>query len=129
MSSFFFIDATDHPSRIKHAQQGLRASFQCQESVGIIEQHRTSTDPDDYTENFAQEAQRLLAILNGRIQTFLKELVRIFKLNSQKKSLYDDSKEMYGISLRIDEKSPTFIKDLYDGIERIKNIFDKHTSD
>ena len=114
---------------MKHAQQGLRTSFQCQESVGIIEQHRTSTDPDDYTESFAQEAHRLLTILHGRIQTFLKELVRIYKLNSQKKLLYDDTKEMYSISLRIDEKSSTFIKDLFDGIERIKKIFEKHTSD
>jgi len=34
---------------------------------------------------FAQEAQRLLAILNGRIQTFLKEIVKILKTTNIKK--------------------------------------------
>ncbi|CAF5106713.1 unnamed protein product, partial [Rotaria sp. Silwood1] len=64
--------ATDNPSRLKYSQQGLRASFQCQETIAIIDQHRTSSDPDDYNEVFSQEAQRLLSILNVRIQTFLK---------------------------------------------------------
>jgi hypothetical protein len=33
---------------------------------------------------------------------------------------------MYSISLRIDDKLPTFPKDLYDGIERLKKIFEKN---
>jgi hypothetical protein len=111
---------------LKYSQQGLRASFQCQECVGIIEQHRISSDTDDYNETFSQEAQRLLSILNGRIQTFLKEIVKISKIINQKKFLYEDYKEMYSISLRIDDKLPTFPKDLYDGIERLKKIFEKN---
>ena len=111
---------------MKFSQQGLRASFQCHECVGIIEKHRTSSDLDDYNEAFAQEAQRLLSILNGRIQTFLKEIVKIYKLIPQKKSIYEDYKEMYSLSLRIDDKLPTFPKDLYEGIERLKKIFEKH---
>jgi thiamine biosynthesis lipoprotein ApbE len=124
-----FIDSTDNSSRLKHAQQGLRASFPCQECAGIIEQHRISSDPDDYTETFAQEAQRLLSILNGRIQTFLKELVKIYKLTNAKKSIYEDYKEMYSISLRINDKAVTFPKDLYDVIERLKKIYEKNSSD
>ncbi len=123
---FSSLDATDNSSRLKFSQQGLRASFQCQECVGIIEQHRISSDSDDYNETFAQEAQRLLSILNGRIQTFLKELVKISKLTNQKKLIYEDYKEMYSLSLRIDDKQPTFPKDLYDGIERLKKIFEKN---
>ena len=88
-----------------------------------------SSDSDDYNETFAQEAHRLLSILHGRIQTFLKELVRIYKLTPPKKSLYEIYKEMYTISLRIDEKVETFVKDLYDGIERLKKISEKNTSE
>ena len=114
---------------MKYSQQGLRASFQCEECIGIIDQHRTSSDPDDYSESFAQEAQRLLSILIGRIQTFLKEMVKISKSTTPKRSAYDDYKEMYSISLRIDEKSSTFPKDLHDGIERLKKIFERHTNE
>lgn len=78
---------------------------------------------------FASEAQRLLSILNGRIQTFLKEIVKILKLTSNKKLLYDDYKEMYSISLRLNDTSPTFPHDLYDAIERLKKIYEKNTSD
>jgi hypothetical protein len=127
--SFFQIDATDNPSRLKYSQQGLRASFQCQETIGIIDQHRTSSEPDDYNEMFAQEAQRLLAILNGRIQTFLKEIVKIFKITSNKKLLYEDYKEMYSMSLRLNDTATTFPRDLYDAIERMKKIYEKNTSD
>ncbi len=123
------IDATDNPSRLKYSQQGLRASFQCQECVGIIEQHRISSDPDDYNETFARESQNLLTILNGRIQTFLKEIVKIYKITSSKKIIYEDYKEMYNISLRISDKATTFSKDLYDAIERLKKIYEKNTSD
>ena len=123
------VDATDNPSRLKYSQQGLRASFQCQETIGIIDQHRLSSDPDDYNELFAQEAQRLLAILNGRIQTFLKEIVKILKLTSNKKLIYEDYKEMYSISIRLNDSSTTFPHDLYDAIERLKKIYEKNTSD
>ncbi len=123
------IDATDNSSRLKYSQQGLRASFQCQECIGIIEQHRISSDPDDYNETFAQEAQRLLSILNGRIQTFLKEIVKIYKVANHKKLIYEDYKEMYSISLRVNDKSSTFSKDLYDVIERLKKMYEKNTSD
>jgi len=78
---------------------------------------------------FAQEAQRLLAILNGRIQTFLKEIVKILKISSSKKLIYEDYKEMYSISLRINDKTVTFPKDLYDVIERLKKIYEKNSSD
>ncbi|CAF4486574.1 unnamed protein product, partial [Rotaria sp. Silwood2] len=125
---FLLTDSTDNPLRLKYSQQGLRASFQCQECVGIIEQHRTSSDPDDYNETFAQEAQRLLSILNGRIQTFLKETVKIYKIINNKKSIYEDYKEMYSISLRVNETSTTFAKDLYDAIERLKKIYEKNDS-
>jgi hypothetical protein len=120
LNSFSKLDATDNPSRLKYSQQGLRASFQCQETIHIIDQHRISSDPDDYNEMFAQEAQRLLAILNGRIQTFLKEIVKILKITSSKKLIYDDYKEMYSISLRLNDTSSTFPRDLYDTIERLK---------
>ncbi len=123
------IDATDNPSRLKYSQQGLRASFQCQETVSIIDRHRRSSDPEDYNEMFAQEAQRLLAILNGRIQTFLKEIVKILKLTSSKKLIYEDYKEMYSISLRLNDTATTFPGDLYDAIERLKKIYEKNTSD
>ncbi len=123
------IDATDNSTRLKYSQQGLRASFQCQECIGIIEQHRTSTDSDDYNETFAQESQRLLSILNGRIQTFLKEIVKIYKTVNHKKSIYEDYKEMYSISLHINDKLVTFPKDLYDVIECLKKIYEKNTSD
>ena len=126
---FIKIDATDNPSRLKYSQQGLRASFQCHECIGIIEQHRISSDPDDYNETFAQESQRLLTILHGRIQTFLKEIVKIYKLTNGKKLIYEDYKEMYSISLRVNDKVPTFPKDLYDAIERLKKIYEKNTSD
>ncbi|CAF0946151.1 unnamed protein product [Rotaria sordida] len=130
LADFELQNAIDNPSRLKYSQQGLRASFQCQECVGIIEQHRISSDPDDYNETFSQEAQRLLSILNGRIQTFLKEIVKIYKItNNNKKSIYEDYKEMYSISLRINETSTTFSKDLYDGIERLKKIYEKNISD
>lgn len=88
-----------------------------------------SSDPDDYNEMFAQEAQRLLSILNGRIQTFLKEIVKILKVTSSKKLIYEDYKEMYSISLRLNETAATFPRDLYDAIERLKKIYDKITSD
>ncbi|CAF4562432.1 unnamed protein product, partial [Rotaria sp. Silwood2] len=114
--------ATDNSSCFKYSQQGLRASFQCQECVGIIEKYRTSSDPNDYNETFAQEAQRLLSILNGRIQTFLKEMIKIYKITNNKKSIYEDYKEMYSISLRVNETSTTFPKDLYDAIERLKKL-------
>jgi hypothetical protein len=78
---------------------------------------------------FAQEAQRLLAILNGRIQTFLKEIVKILKITNNKKLLYEDYKEMYSISLRLNDTSTTFPRDLYDAIERLKKIYEKNTSD
>ncbi|CAF5218044.1 unnamed protein product, partial [Rotaria magnacalcarata] len=96
LADFELQSATDSQSRLKHSQQGLRAAFQCQECVGIIEQHRTSSDPDDYNETFVQESQRLLSILNGRIQTFLKEIVKIYKTLNNKKSIYEEYKEMYG---------------------------------
>ncbi len=95
----------------------------------IIDQHRISSDPNDYKEIFAQEAQRLLAILNGRIQTFLKEIVKILKITSSKKLIYEDYKEMYSISLRLNDTSTTFSRDLYDAIERMKKIYEKNTSD
>jgi hypothetical protein len=129
LADFELQNATDNPSRLKYSQQGLRASFQCQETIGIIDRHRTSSDPDDYNEMFAQEAQRLLAILNGRIQTFLKEIVKIFKITSNKKILYEDYKEMYSISLRLNDTATTFPRDLYDAIERMKKIYEKNTSD
>jgi hypothetical protein len=78
---------------------------------------------------FAQEAQRLLAILNGRIQTFLKEIVKILKISSSKKLIYEDYKEMFSISLRLNDTSTTFPRDLYDAIERLKKIYEKNTSD
>ncbi|CAF1355510.1 unnamed protein product [Rotaria sordida] len=115
-------DATDNPSCLKYSQQGLRASFQCQECVSIIEKYRTSSDPNDYNETIAQEVQRLLSILNGRIQTFLKEMIKIYKITNNKKSIYEDYKGMYSISLRVNEASTTFPKDLYDAIERLKKI-------
>ena len=124
-----FLDATDNSSRLKFSQQGLHFSFRCEETVGIIDQHRISSDPDDYNEMFAQEAQRLLAILNGRIQTFLKEIVKILKITSNKKLLYDDYKEMYSISLRLNDTLSTFPHDLYDAIKRMKKIYEKNTSD
>ncbi|UJR27243.1 hypothetical protein I4U23_008538 [Adineta vaga] len=129
LADFELQNATDNSSRLKYSQQGLRASFQCQETVGIIDQHRTSSDSDDYNDNFAQEAQRLLAILNGRIQTFLKEIVKIFKMTTNKKLLYEDYKEMYSISLRLNDTASTFPRDLYDAIERLKKIYEKNTSD
>ncbi|CAF1327620.1 unnamed protein product [Adineta steineri] len=129
LTDFELQNATDNSSRLKYSQQGLRASFQCQECIGIIEKHRISSDPDDYTEVFAQESQRLLSILNGRIQAFLKELVKIYKTTIKNKSIYEDYKEMYSISLRIDDKAKTFSKDFYDAIERLKKIYEKNTSD
>ncbi|CAF4642799.1 unnamed protein product, partial [Rotaria sp. Silwood2] len=129
LADFELQNATDNPSRLKYSQQGLRASFQCQETIAIIDQHRISPDPDDYNEIFAQEAQRLLSILNGRIQTFLKEIVKILKITSSKKLIYEDYKEMYSISLRLNDTSATFPRDLYDAIERLKKIYDKNTSD
>lgn len=88
-----------------------------------------STDPDDYTENFAQESQRLLSILNGRIQTFLKETVKILKTAPNKKSAYESYKEMYSLVLRVNDKGATFPKDLFDAVERAKKIYEKLTSD
>ncbi|CAF0756223.1 unnamed protein product [Adineta ricciae] len=129
LADFELQNATDNPSRLKFSQQGLNFSFRCEETVGIIDQHRTSPDPDDYNEMFAQEAQRLLAILNGRIQTFLKEIVKILKITSNKKLLYDDYKEMYSISLRLNDTISTFPHDLYDAIKRMKKIYEKNTSD
>ncbi|CAM4821998.1 unnamed protein product [Rotaria magnacalcarata] len=129
LADFELQSATDSQSRLKHSQQGLRAAFQCQECVGIIEQHRTSSDPDDYNETFVQESQRLLSILNGRIQTFLKEIVKIYKTLNNKKSIYEEYKEMYGISLRIQETTMTFSKDLYDAIERLKKLQEKNITD
>lgn len=78
---------------------------------------------------FAQEAQRLLAILNGRIQTFLKEIVKILKVTSNKKLLYDDYKEMYSISLRLNDTSATFPRELHDAIERLKKLYERNGSD
>ncbi|UJR21959.1 hypothetical protein I4U23_025027 [Adineta vaga] len=129
LADFELQNATDNPSRLKHSQQGLRASFQCHECIDIIERHRTSSDPDDYNETFAQESQRLLSILNGRIQTFLKEIVKLIKPATNKKLAYENYKEMYSIALRINDKAVTFPKDLYDGIERLKKIHEKMTSD
>ncbi|CAF1433240.1 unnamed protein product [Rotaria sordida] len=102
-------DATDNQSCLKYSQQGLRTSFQCQKCI----------------------AQRLLSILNGRIQTFLKEMVKIYRIknNKKKKAIYEDYKEMYSISLRVNETSTTFPKDLYDTIERLKKIYEKNISD
>lgn len=114
---------------MKYSQQGLRASFQCQETISIIDQRRTSTDPDEYNEMFAQEAQRLLAILNGRIQTFLKEIVKISRMNTSKKVLYEDHKEMYSISIRLNDTATTFPADLYQAIDRMKKIYERNTSD
>ncbi|CAF4287175.1 unnamed protein product, partial [Rotaria sordida] len=59
LADFELQNANDNSSRLKYSQQGLRASFQCQETIHIIDQHRTSSDPDDYNDIFAQEAQRL----------------------------------------------------------------------
>ncbi|CAF1135868.1 unnamed protein product [Adineta steineri] len=129
LADFELQNANENSSRLKYSQQGLRASFHCQETIGIINQHRISSDPDDYNDMFAQEAQRLLAILNGRIQAFLKEIVKILKLTSSKKLIYEDYKEMYSISLRLNDTAPTFPKDLYDAIERLKKIYEKNTSD
>ncbi|CAF0938718.1 unnamed protein product [Adineta ricciae] len=129
LADFELQNATDNPSRLKYSQQGLRASFQCQQCIGIIEQHRTSSDPDDYNETFAQESQRLLSILNGRIQTFLKEIVKIIKTATNKKGVFENYKEMYSLALRINDKAVTFPKDLYDGIERLKTIHEKTISD
>ena len=42
-------------------------------------------DADDDSDTFAQEAHRLLVILHGRIQTFLKEIVKILKTMPAKK--------------------------------------------
>ncbi|CAF3902226.1 unnamed protein product, partial [Rotaria sp. Silwood1] len=75
------------------------------------------------------EAQSLLSILNEPIQTFLKEMVKIYKITNNKKVIYEDYKEMYSISLRINETSITFSKDLYDAIERLKKIYEKNNSD
>ena len=81
-------DATDNSSRLKYSQQGLRESFQCHECIRIIDEERTQSDPSVRNESFAQEAQRLLAILNGRIQTFLKEIVKFYKtIPTKKKSV------------------------------------------
>ncbi|CAF3770487.1 unnamed protein product [Rotaria sordida] len=124
-NTFFYFEyhhATDNPSCLKYSQQGFRTSFQCQECVSIIEKYRTSSDPNDYNETIAQEVQRLLSILNGRIQTFLKEMIKIYKITNNKKSIYEDYKGMYSISLRVNEASTTFPKDLYDAIERLKKI-------
>ncbi|CAF1159902.1 unnamed protein product [Rotaria sordida] len=129
LADFELQNANDNSSRLKYSQQGLRASFQCQETIHIIDQHRTSSDPDDYNDIFAQEAQRLLSILNGRIQTFLKEIVKILKITSSKKLIYEDYKEMYSISLRLNDTLATFPRDLYDAIERLKKIYEKNTSD
>ncbi|CAF1642566.1 unnamed protein product, partial [Rotaria magnacalcarata] len=129
LADFELQNANDNSSRLKYSQQGLRASFQCQETIGIIDEHRQSSDPDDYNEVFAQEAQRLLSILNGRIQTFLKEIVKILKSTSSRKMMYDDYKEMYSISLRLNDAAATFPHDLFDAIERLKKIYDKNTSD
>ncbi|CAF3327196.1 unnamed protein product [Rotaria socialis] len=129
LADFELQNANDNSSRLKYSQQGLRASFQCQQTIGIIDEHRQSSDPDDYNESFVQEAQRLLSILNGRIQTFLKEIVKILKSTSSKKIMYEDYKEMYSISLRLTDTAATFPRDLYDAIERVKKIYDKNTSD
>jgi hypothetical protein len=81
----FCLDATDNSSRVKFSQQGLQASFQCHECISIIDNERCNADPDTYHDLFAQEAHRLLAILIGRIQTFLKEIVKIHKTLPSKK--------------------------------------------
>ncbi len=36
---------------------------------------------------------------------------------------------MYSISLRLNDTSITFSRDLYDAIERMKKIYEKNTSD
>ncbi|CAF0785040.1 unnamed protein product [Didymodactylos carnosus] len=128
-------NATENPSRFKYAQQGLKAAFQCQECIEIIEHNRSSEDSDDYTEKFSQEAYRLLTILNGRIQSFLKEIVKISKTTTVKKksnenentTVFEDYKEMYNIALRLNEKSTTFPRDLLQAFERMKKIYDKHS--
>jgi hypothetical protein len=114
---------------LKTTQHGLRTAFECHECVGIIEKRRISTDTDDYTDTFAQEAQRLLTILNGRIQTFLKERVKIFKTNNSKKNVFDAYKDMYSIALRVNETSISLPGDLYVAMERLKKIYEKHASD
>ena len=129
------LDATDNSSRLKYSHQGLKASLQCHECIGIINTERLNADPDIYTDEFAQEAQRLLAILNGRIQTFLKEIVKVLKNNlTTKKKVnhdsdgltFDDFKEMFAISLRLNDTSSTFTGDLFDAITRLKKIYEKH---
>lgn len=63
------------------------------------------------------------------MQTFLKEIVKIFKITHNKKQIYEDYREMYSISLHVNDKSTTLPKDLYDAIERLKNIFEKNSND
>lgn len=123
---------------MKYSQQGLRASFQCYECIGIIEKERVNADPDIYTESFAQEAQRLLSILNGRIQTFLKEIVKILKnsptpkkkANAENESnLFDDYKEMFALSLRLNDKSPRFSAEFHDAMTQQKRLYEKHNNE
>ncbi|CAF1180282.1 unnamed protein product, partial [Didymodactylos carnosus] len=126
-------NATENSSRLKYAQQGLKEGFQCQKCIEIIEQRHLSTDSDDYTETFSQEAHRLLAILNGRIQSFLKEIAKITKttkkkLNENENSIiFEDYKEMYSIALRLNEQLDTFPHDLIQAFIRMKKIYDKHS--
>jgi len=136
LADFELQSATDQSSRLKYSQQGLRASFQCHECIGIIDEERRQADPEIFTEIFAQEAQRLLAILNGRIQTFLKEIVKIYKSlptkkknqNESESSIYDDFKEMYSISLRLNDNVSTFSADFYEAMSRMKKIYEKSTN-
>jgi hypothetical protein len=121
-----FLDANDTSSKMKSSQNGLRASLQCYDCVVVIEKRRCSADADDYNESFVQEAQRLLAILIGRIQAFLKELVKLFKSQSSKKGLYEQYREMYAIALRVNEYSSTVSADLCEAMDRMKKILDKH---
>ena len=64
-----------------------------------------------------------LSILNGRIQTFLKEIVKILKMTSSKKLVYENYKEMYSISLRLNDTATTFPRDLYDAIGTFEEDF------
>ncbi|CAF5027914.1 unnamed protein product, partial [Rotaria sp. Silwood1] len=77
----------------------------------------------------SQEDKFNISRTNGRIQTFLKEIVKILKITSSKKLIYEDYKEMYSISLRLNDTSTTFPRDLHDAIERLKKIYEKNTSD
>ena len=97
--------------------------------MSIVDKRRVNADPDDYNEQFAQEAQRLLVILHGRIQTFLKELLKSFKTNSSKKTLYQEYKEMFAVFLRLKEDSSSFSADLLSAMERFQSFFEKQVTD